>query len=125
MGRPGASVCAGLLRAGAVRWMDRRSTASGPRVLMATSLGGYNHGAVVESVLAVASTLRGAPVDVLLCDRALPLCQITKMEGFPPEALVGGVIPQRGARCFDDGTRLCQQLGIGGHLKSGAGAARG
>src|SRR3546814_19395343 len=50
--------------------------------------------------------------------RSLPMCQITKMEGFPPEDLVGGVISPRCASCFDDGARLFQPLGLDVHLYS-------
>src|SRR3990172_4469747 len=52
-----------------------------PRVLIATSMGGYQQGALLESALAVALTLRGAKVEILLCDEFLPACQLTKNGG--------------------------------------------
>ncbi len=53
-----------------------------PRVLLATSLGGYWAGATLDSVLAVALSLRGARVDALLCDSVLPACQICELRHF-------------------------------------------
>jgi len=50
-----------------------------PKVLVATSMGCYQHAVVFEGVLAAALVLRGAEVDFLLCDSALPCCQMTKM----------------------------------------------
>lgn len=53
-----------------------RAAADGPRVLIATHVGGYTAAANLESLLAVALTLRGARVDTLLCDGVLPACQL-------------------------------------------------
>src|SRR5688572_26802354 len=47
---------------------------NGPAVLIATSAGGFVPGAIVESTLAVALTLRGAQVHIMLCDELLPGC---------------------------------------------------
>jgi hypothetical protein len=56
-------------------WNDaRRQAAGGPRVLIATSVGGFSALTVVEGLLAVALTLRGADVHTLLCDKVLPAC---------------------------------------------------
>ena len=69
-----------LLQKDNLLWNQSRSSGEGgPRVLMATSLGGYNQGAILESLLSVALTLRGARVDLLLCDEFLPSCQMTKI----------------------------------------------
>ncbi len=46
----------------------------GPKILIPTSVGAYLAGTTLESTLAVALTLRGAEVHVLLCDSALPAC---------------------------------------------------
>ncbi|MEW6319601.1 MAG: capsule biosynthesis protein [Acidobacteriota bacterium] len=43
-------------------------------MLLATSIGAYAHAVTLESVLAVALTLRGAEVQALLCDSDLPAC---------------------------------------------------
>ncbi|MGD8959193.1 MAG: hypothetical protein PVI27_05050, partial [Desulfobacteraceae bacterium] len=54
----------------------RRAAAHGPRVLIATSTGGHGMAAPVESLLAMALTLRGANVSILLCDAFLPACSM-------------------------------------------------
>src|SRR5690348_4268969 len=46
----------------------------GPPVLIATNVGGHGPVSVIESMLAVALTLRGAKVHTLLCDHSLPGC---------------------------------------------------
>lgn len=72
-------------------WKRQKTTArSGPKVLIATSLGGYDSGAYLESVLAVALTLRGADVHVLLCDEALPACQMAKLSRVAPADFARG-----------------------------------
>jgi hypothetical protein len=57
-------------------------------VLVATDLGGYQQGTVLESLLAVALTLRGARPEILLCDADLPACQLTKYAKIRPRRLV-------------------------------------
>lgn len=47
---------------------------NGPKVLIATSVGAYLAGTTMESLLAIALTLRGANAHVLLCDGILPAC---------------------------------------------------
>ena len=69
-------------------WADAKSAATGPRVLIATDLGGYQQGTVLESLLAVALTLRGARPEILLCDADLPACQLTKYAKISPRKLV-------------------------------------
>lgn len=72
-------------------WQRQKSAArAGPKVLIATSLGGYDSGAYLESVLAVALTLRGADVHVLLCDEALPACQMAKLSRVAPADFARG-----------------------------------
>src|SRR5688572_29143631 len=61
----------------------RRRARGGPRVLLATSIGSYAHAVSLESALAVALTLRGADVHVLLCDAALPACADCDASFYP------------------------------------------
>ena len=64
-----------LLRASADAWRQAIADATGgPRVLIATAVGGHPPSTTVESLLAVALTLRGANVQMLLCDERLPAC---------------------------------------------------
>lgn len=72
-------------------WRDSlRKSKDGPRVLMATAIGGHPQFTVLESVLNAALTLRGAKVDTLLCDAAIPACQRAKISGVKPLALADG-----------------------------------
>lgn len=50
-------------------------SSKGKKILIATSIGSYLPGVIIESLLGIALTLRGADVHVLLCDGALPSCQ--------------------------------------------------
>jgi Capsule polysaccharide biosynthesis protein len=51
-----------------------KASASGQKVLVATSVGGLAAATILEGLLAISLTLRGANVRFLLCDAALPAC---------------------------------------------------
>jgi hypothetical protein len=53
-------------------------------------MGGYDHARVLDGVLAQALELRGAAVDILLCDKAIPACQMIKFGRATPEMLAEG-----------------------------------
>ena len=56
-------------------WLQvRERAARGPKILIATNVPGLHHVSSVEGLLAIALTLRGADVHVLLCDAVLPGC---------------------------------------------------
>lgn len=86
-----------------------------PRVLIATSMGGYQQGALLESVLAVALTLRDAKVEILLCDEFLPACQLTKIGGNPVEQFLNSPKQARCGKCFAYGKELFSPLGLTVH----------
>lgn len=80
-GAPGKLQAAGGLPnwsgflADSATWQDAvRRAESGPRVLIPTSVGGLAAATILEGMLGVALTLRGANVRFLLCDAALPAC---------------------------------------------------
>ena len=76
-------------------WRDSLAKAKdGPRILMATAIGGHPQFTVLESALNVALTLRGAKVDTLLCDAAMPGCQRAKISGVKPAALADGKLKE-------------------------------
>ena len=65
-------------------WKAARVQAeNGPHILLATTAGGMPTISIVESMLAVALTLRGARVHILLCDKILPACLLTSRGFFP------------------------------------------
>jgi hypothetical protein len=72
----------------------------------------YNHASVVERALAVALTLRGARIEMLLCDRALPACQMTKLHGCEPDALLAREDTPRCAGCLVAAHSLFDPMGI-------------
>ena len=62
-----------ILEQDRARWDAARARArGGPKILIATGVGGHPYAAALESLLAVALTLRGADVHLLLCDAVLP-----------------------------------------------------
>ena len=90
-----------------LRWARGNATStSNPnkRVLMATSLGDYEMGVLLESTLAVSLGLRGARVDVLLCDKALEACQMSKIESISPPLMASKGPASRCDACVSFGT---------------------
>lgn len=70
------------------RWTRAvKAAETGPRVLMATLVGGHPQLTVLESALNMGLTLRGAQVDTLVCDGALPACLRAKIAAMTPEML--------------------------------------
>jgi len=110
-----------LLRSECVRWQELREAAeNGPKVLIATSTGGHRAVAALESLLAVALTLRGANVHVLLCDKVLPAC----LQSVAIEFRSQGAFVKHGPQqtlcdaCFETGRRIYEPLGLPIHLYS-------
>jgi hypothetical protein len=100
------------------RWSAALAAArSGPKVLIATSLGGHLAAVSMESMLAVALTLRGANVHVLLCDEVLPACLNCERDRLPTvESLAqDGPQPHLCGTCFGPGEALFRELGVTVH----------
>jgi hypothetical protein len=94
-------------------WQKAKKRAlRGQRVLIATSMGCYEHARVVESLLAAALTVRGARVEFLLCDEFLPCCQMTKIFNVAPEALTTQDHTPRCASCRAAGESTMGRLGL-------------
>jgi hypothetical protein len=55
-------------------WRDALASRTGPHVLIGTTLGRFKWEVNFDSTLAIALTLRGAHVHLLVCDRQLPAC---------------------------------------------------
>jgi hypothetical protein len=84
------------------------------RVLVATSTGVYNHATVCDTVVAKALRLRGAHVEFLLCDGALPACQMSKASRVDAETLATVGQAPLCERCFKAGAKTLK----GAHLSS-------
>jgi hypothetical protein len=108
-----------IVRRDRSQWDHARARArGGPRVLIATGVGGNPSAVSLESLLAVALTLRGAEVHILLCDRVLPACELTETTWFPDHRRFVRSGPQRGLChvCFAPGRRTYAPLGLPLHL---------
>jgi hypothetical protein len=78
-----------LIARNRARWEEAREEAeNGPAILIATTVTGFSHVALLEAVLAVALTLRGARVHMLACDRALPACLKAESHSVPDPAAI-------------------------------------
>lgn len=88
----------------------------GPKVLIATSIGGNSALTPMETLFGIALTLRGADVHFLLCDKTLPACQncSTKVEQDQKDLIESG--PPACDWCFETGQRAIRQLGLPVHL---------
>lgn len=110
-----------LLDMAEARWQDTLDAASsGPKVLIATSVGGNVPGTTLESVLAVALTLRGADVHILLCDSALPACFETLVKWYPNQIrfLRHGPVKDLCKECFSPAYAMFKSLGLTVHRYS-------
>jgi hypothetical protein len=86
---------------------------SGIRILMATAVGGHPQLTVPESALNVALTLRGARVDTLLCDSAMPACLRAKISGIKPSDLADGKLKDVFcSACIQTGKKVFSGYGI-------------
>ena len=110
----GVTVWEGLVRRDGAFWERARQGAKGgPPVLIATSTGGHPAVTPVESLLAVALTLRGADVRILLCDKVLTACLQATREELPSVS----AFAKRGPRplcasCFRSGMTSFRSLGL-------------
>lgn len=110
-----------LLQTEAGLWSEALSrSANGRPILIATSAGGFLPGAIVESTLAVALTLRGAQVHILLCDELLPACIQAMLQFLPSQAEFAEHGPQQRlcAQCFPPGYEMYRSLGLPIHRYS-------
>ena len=85
-----------------------------PRILLATSVGGHVGAATLDSLLALALMLRGAKVDVLLCDEVLPACEQCMVVRFSSAADFAKNGPQKDIcrTCFPQAEQMFRCLGI-------------
>lgn len=91
----------------------------GPKVLIATSVGSHLAGTTLESALAVALTLRGADVHVLLCDAVLPACLSCWSDLYPNHEKFSQEGPGKDCTfCFEPAYRMYKSLGVTVHRYS-------
>lgn len=96
-----------------------RNSHQGPKILLATSMGSLPTAVIMDSLLAVALTLRGANVHILLCDTFLPACLMCEIGLIRPKNFI-----RQGPRnyfcknCFSPAYEMFQSLGIKVHRYS-------
>lgn len=104
-----------MLRSSGTEWREAIARArSGPRVLIATAVGGHPPSTTIESLLAVALTLRGANVEILLCDERLPACLRSHITGVSSDEDFVRDGPQASAciGCYGSGKSMYESLGL-------------
>ncbi len=105
-----------LLRTNSALWNAAKSSAgSGPKVLIATNIGGHGPVGVMESMLAVVLTLRGSQVYTMLCDGVLPGCLKAEHNDLPDPAVIADrKIPDTlCSGCIWRGESMVLPLGLG------------
>ncbi len=104
----------GIVAAGGDRWRTAVVAAAGKRVLIATSVGLHFGASRFDSLLAVALTLRGARVDVLLCDSALPACMNADRSWYADLRRYAEQGPQADfcGMCFKPADAMWRSLGL-------------
>jgi hypothetical protein len=110
-----------ILRAARDEWREARRVArTGPGVLIATTVGGHPPSTTIESLLAVALTLRGASVHIMLCDERLPACLRSHITAVESDAAFAAEGPQGStcAGCYVSGRALYRSLGLPVHVLS-------
>jgi hypothetical protein len=97
-----------------------KASASGKRILIATSIGSHLPAVQMESMLAAALTLRGTCVHALLCDAVLPGCQMCEPRFFPETKRFVAHGPQKDlcSHCFKPGREAYRNIGIPVHAYS-------
>lgn len=97
-----------------------KNALTGEKILLATSVGGHLPVMTFNTMLAVALTLRGANVHMLLCDKILPACEhLTWYKTADlTDFIKNGVSQQTCQRCFEPAITKCRALGIPVHTYS-------
>lgn len=91
----------------------------GRKILIATSVGSFLPGTTLESMLAVALTLRGADVHLLLCDAVLPACFSCWSDLYPNHEKFSQEGPgNHCAYCFEPAYKMYESLGLSVHRYS-------
>lgn len=91
-----------------------QACSNGKKVLIATAVGFQMHSISIESLLAVALTLRGAEVHILLCDSALTACFTSHVTKCPDQrkAAKNGLSSEYCKYCFPPAYKMYGALGL-------------
>jgi len=106
----------GLVAAEPELWRQALAECAGSRkrVLIATGAGGHLPSMTMESLLAVALTLRGVATEVLLCDAALPACMMSEVNWYHDiEAFASTGPRDRCSHCLPPAAKMLDDAGLG------------
>ena len=95
--------------------VNRANQRSGnKRILVATSLGSHLPAVQMETCLSIALSDRGCDVDILLCDGALPACQMCEPRIFPDQNKFAKVGPSQELCkfCFEPAIARLEKIGL-------------
>lgn len=107
-----------ILAASAVEWAAASAHRAGkPRILIATDVGSHLPATSLESVLGAALTLRGAEVEILLCDEMLPACLAADATWYADVRRFAERGPQADlcADCYQPAARMYRSMGLRVH----------
>ena len=97
------------------RWnvLLANSASANRRVLIATGAGGHLPSVTLESLLAVALTLRQTRVDMLLCDAALPACMMAEVNWYQDVERFADLGPaDRCGHCYGPAAQMLRDCGL-------------
>jgi hypothetical protein len=106
-----------FLDAHSAQWQEALARRGSPRILIATNVGGHGPVSIMESMLAVALTMRGAEVHTLLCDGVLPGCLRAEHSDIPDASVIADyrlpavICPG----CMAKGKKVFEALGLHHH----------
>lgn len=92
-----------------------QASKNGPRILLGTTKGHYTWETNFDSALAIALTLRGAQVHVLVCDKHLSACQPWEYQRLPNSSTIEDTYSPPGSicsNCFDRVSRAYKPLSL-------------
>lgn len=104
-----------FLKRSSSEWSAALSAAgAGQRVIIATNIGGHFGISAIDRLLAVALTLRGANVTTVLCDRALPACQMCEIDLVPAAMAYAPRTPPQSlcSYCYAPAASHIRKLGL-------------
>lgn len=98
------------------RWISKLKSTKGEkgRILIATSVGGHLPSTTIESLLGVSLVLRGAEVEYLLCDSALPACMSCEYKWYKDveKFVKHGPEKRRCKYCYEPAREMLDKLGF-------------
>jgi hypothetical protein len=118
---PGYPDWRAILGASSEAWTDASAPRPGkPRILIATNVGSHLPATSLESVLGAALTLRGAEVEILICDELLPACLAADATWYADARRFALRGPQADlcADCYRPAERMYRSMGFRVHRLS-------